>query len=346
MAESDSNTVPGAPVDRRTDGPGITHIDPADPAAPMYELLEKIRAPLTLRDTMIMPVRHGYAGQKPPDAGALPHWDHMFPNVTVKEVQIPSADGAIRCQVYRPAAQGDGLPVLVYIHGGGFMVGQSEDTDYMTRRICADNDTIVVSVNYRLAPEWPFPAGLDDCVAVYAWLRAHGRDLGGDPARVGVAGDSSGGNFAAALPLRAKAKGMAPPSVSIMFAPVLDLRFEDFESFNRLAPKGVVYDAAFMGFLRGAYCRYHEWEHPHVSPLRADLSGFPPGMIVVGTHDPLVDCCRAFARKAHEAGASQVEIFVREGMPHGFYFWPDLFREEGEAYVAVKAFLRRHLGTP
>jgi acetyl esterase len=341
MAEASTAT----PVDQRADGPGVTHIDTADPAAPMYQLLGKLRVPLTLRDTMIMPVRFGYAGQTPPDPNAVPKWDGMFPNVVVSEIMVPSANGPVRCQVYRPSAHGEGLPLVVYVHGGGFMVGRSEDTDYMTRRICADNGVVVVSVNYRLAPEWPFPAGLDDCLAVYTWLRAHGRELGGDPARIGVAGDSAGGNFAAALPLRARDKGLPAPAFAIMFAPVLDLRFEEFESFNRLAPLGVVYDSAFMGFLRGAYCRYAEWEHPHVSPLRDHLRDFPPALIVVGTHDPLVDSCAAFARKARDAGSKHVELLVREGMPHGFYFWPGVFPDENPAYAAVKSFLDKHLGT-
>src|SRR5262245_42267818 len=233
---------------------------------------------------------------------------------------------------------------MLYVHGGGFMVGRSEDTDYMARRISAENNVVVVSVNYRLAPEWPFPVGLDDCLAVYAWLRTHGRDLGGDAARVAVAGDSSGGNFAAALPLPARANGLVPPEASVMFAPVLDLNFEAYDSFNSLAPTGVVYDAAFMGFLRGAYCRYPEWKHPHVSPLRADLDQFPPAMVIVGTHDPLVDSCVAFVRKARAAGCPDIELFVSDGMPHGFYFWPGMFRQEGDAYAAVRGFLNRHLG--
>src|SRR5262245_48469526 len=304
MAEA---STADTPVDQRTGGPGVTRIDGADPAAPMYQLLAKLRVPLTLRDTMIMPVRFGYAGQTPPDPNAVPKWDGIFPNVGVSEIMVPSADGPVRCQVYRPSAHGEGLPLVVYVHGRGFMVGRSEDTDYMTRRICADNGVVAVSVNYRLAPEWPVPAVLDDCLAVYRWLCTHGRELGGDPARIGVAGDSAGGNFAAALPLRARDKGLAVPDVAIMFAPVLDLLFEQYESFNRLAPTGIAYDAAFMGFLRGAYCRYAEWEHPHVSPLRGDLAGFPPAMIMVGTHDPLVDSCVTFAHQAHAAG-TEVEL--------------------------------------
>ncbi|MBI4962239.1 MAG: alpha/beta hydrolase [Desulfomonile tiedjei] len=345
MGDPSSSVIHGTPVDQRTDGPGVTRIDSADPAASMYDLLAKVRSPVTLRDMMIFPVRAVYAGQMPPGGlEAIPHWDHMFPNVTVEEMYVPSPDGPVRCQVYRPDATAQNRPMMLYVHGGGFMLGRSEDTDYITRRICAENGVIVVSVNYRLAPEWPFPAGLDDCLAVYCWMREHGPDIGGDPGRVGVAGDSSGGNFAAVLPLLARSQNLAPPDVSVMFAPVLDFLFEEYESFNRMAPTGVVYDAPFMGFARGAYCRYSEWTHPHVSPLRGDLGGFPNAMIIVGTHDPIVDSCLEFARKLRTSASNQVELFVREGMPHGFYFWPDLFPQEEEAYGALAVFLRRHLG--
>jgi acetyl esterase len=332
-------------VDRRTDGPGVTRIDSADPAAPMYQLLAKLRKPVALRDLMLHPVRYGYAGQDLPDvATVLPPWGHLFPGMVVSEVRVPSPAGPIRCQIFRPSADAAGLPVVVYCHGGGFMVGCSEDTDYMTRRICSAAGVVVVSVNYRLAPEWPFPAGLDDCLAVYRWARAHAGEVGGDPRRVGVAGDSSGANFAAALPLRARACGLPVPDVSVQFAPVLDMRFEEYESFERLAVTGVVFDAPFLGFARGAYCRYAEWSHPHVSPLRADLRGYPPALVVAGTQDSLIDSCRAFADALRAAGGAGVELFVAEGMPHGFYFWPGVFpKQETDAYAAVAAFLSRHL---
>jgi acetyl esterase len=340
-ASSDTRDV--ADVDQRRDGPGASQIDPTDPAAPMYRLLASIRKPVALRDIMVYPVRTGYIGKDQPAPPAdFPRWDAMFPGVTVETVRLPSPAGPIRCQVYRPGA-GQALPMLIYVHGGGFMIGQSEDTDYMTRRLCAENRAIVVSVNYRLAPEWPFPAGLDDCLAVLGWLREHGRTLGGNTERIGVAGDSSGASFAASLPLRARDQGVRPPDVSVQFAPVLDMRFEQYESFNRMAPTGIVYDAAFMGFARGAYCSYAEWDHPHVSPVRADLHGYPPALIVCGTHDPLVDSCRAFAQKLQAAGNAAAELFVRDGMPHGFYFWPGMFREEQDAYAAVRSFLQRHL---
>lgn len=211
MSQSSRPEDTPSDVDRRSDGSGVTRIDPADPAAPMYQLLAKLRKPVALRDLMLCPVREGYAGQDLPEVSTvLPPWDHLFPGQTVSEIRVPSAAGPIRCQVYRPTADAVDRPVVVYCHGGGFMVGCSEDTDYVTRRLCSVAGVIVISVNYRLAPEWPFPAGLDDCLEVYRWARTHANEVGGDPRRVGVVGDSSGGNFAAALPLRARPRPGAP----------------------------------------------------------------------------------------------------------------------------------------
>src|SRR5262249_42561271 len=155
--------------------------------------------------------------------------------------------------------------------------------------------------------------GIDDCLEVYRWARSHAHEVGGDPRRVGVAGDSSGGNFAAALPLRARDHGLPIPDATVMFGPVLDFQFEVYESFEGLAVTGVVFDAAFMGFARGAYCRYAEWNPPHVSPIRGDLRGYPPALIVVGTRDPLVGSCRAFADALRAAGSASTELLVRDG---------------------------------
>jgi acetyl esterase len=232
---------------------------------------------------------------------------------------------------------------MMYFHGGGFMVGRSEDTEFLTRKMCVQNNLVVVSVNYRLAPEWPFPTGLDDCVAAYRWVLEQGDTLGADTGRIVFAGDSSGSNFAATAALRARDAGLPLPTAVVMLGPVCDFNFERYDSFNRLAPKGIVYDAAFAGFMRGGYVRYEDWSHPHVSPIYADLGGFPPTILVVGTADPIVDSARAFARKLQEAGNQSVELFVSERMPHGFYFFPRLFREEVEAYDAVEKFLQKHL---
>ena len=349
MRERWTNTDPAAiPVDRRKDGPGVTRLDPSDPAAPYYNLLSKLRNPVALRMLMIEPVRTGYIGQgHKVDPSALPPAaEQLYPKVSVSEVYVPSEKGPIRCQVFSGCGPESHGRMILYIHGGGFTVGCSEDTSYITSRIAWENRAIVVSVNYRLAPEWPFPAALDDCLTVLRWMRQYGQEINGDPSIIAVAGDSSGGNLAAALPLKARDEGLALPNAVVLMCPITDLFVEQHASYERLAPLGVVYDTAFVGFVRGAYAvRYKNWSHPHVSPALGDLRGYPPVLIISGTADPMIDDNQAFAKKLRDAGNTRVELFVRERMPHGYYFFPKLLKEGDDAFSAIGHFLGSELHT-
>lgn len=331
-------------VDQRADGPGVTHLDPADPAAPYYGLLARLRSPLTLRELMIERVRTGYIGEgAPPDPASLPPAAaDLYPEVVVEEVAVGSDAGPIRCQVFaRPEQRGTG-PLMLYLHGGGFTVGRSEDTAYITSRFAAELGLVVVSVNYRLAPEWPFPAGLDDAVAVYRWLRDGAGGLG-DPSFVAVAGDSAGGNLAAALPLRLADEGLPRPDAVVLMCPITDFVVEKHESFERLAPLGVIYDTAFVGFARGAYLVHHRnWTHPHASPIYGDLRAYPPTVIVAGEVDPVVDDNCAFAAALRLAG-TEVALHVAEKMPHGYYFFPRLLEAGEGAFAAIRTFLAPRL---
>ncbi|MGA7488211.1 MAG: alpha/beta hydrolase [Xanthobacteraceae bacterium] len=345
---NDASPTPAPFVDQLPNGPGVSTIDPAAPAAPMYRLLAKMRSPVALRDLMIRPVRAGYIGQERPiDPAELPKSAaELYPEIRVSEVAVPSPIGRIRCQVFSPhtsrAPSGDRRPMMLYLHGGGFTVGQSEDTAYITSRIAAENAIVVVSANYRLAPEWPFPACLDDCLAVLQWMQNNDGALGGEGTRIVVGGDSAGGNLAAALPIKARDAGSPPPQATVLLAPITDFFFEEHLSFERLAPVGIVYDSACIGFIRGAYLVHgRNWAHPHASPARADLRNYPPALIVSGTADPLVDDNRAFADKLRAAGGTRVEHFIREGMPHGFYFFPGMFKQGDEAFTALATFLGR-----
>ena len=330
-------------VDQRSDGPGVSNIDPSDPAAPQYRMLAKLRSPVTLRELMIKPVRTGYIGQDHPiDPKDLPPAAaQLYPQISVSEILVSSPAGPVRCQVFGNAGASPGRPMMLYVHGGGFTVGQSEDTAYIASRVAAENGMVVVGANYRLAPEWPFPAGLDDCMAMLRWMRQRGVEIGGDPSWIAVAGDSSGGNFAAALPLRAREDGVKPPDAVIPLCPITDFFFEEYASFERLGPLGIVFDTAFIGFIRGAYAVHHKnWTHPHVSPARGDLHEYPPTLIISGDADPLIDDNRAFAQKLQKHGNRRVEHFVRERMPHGYYFFPGLFDEGDEAFAAISRFLQ------
>jgi acetyl esterase len=327
---------------------GLSYIDPHDPAMPSYRVIANNRSPVALRDMMIIPVRTGYVGGgghvAPDPALAPPTGAEAVPDVDVTVVYLPVRDGVARCQVYRPrsAASDAPLPVLLYVHGGGFTVGSSDDTDYITRRLARDNGMLVVSADYRLAPEYPFPTPLEDVYDVYRWLRAHASRIGGDSAWVGAAGDSAGSNFAAALPLRARADAAPAPSAVVLLGAFVDFVAERWPSFQALAPRGIVYDSAFFGFIRGAYVPTTPWTHPLVSPIYGDLDGYPPTVIATGTHDPIVDSARAFADLLEAAG-TPIAGYWPEGMPHGFYFFPDVQIPQGDlAFAEVQRFLTRH----
>lgn len=324
---------------------GLSYVDPDDPAMPIYRLMAGFRSPLALRDMMIAPVRSGYIGDDdapapapaPADApGSAPlPGDVAVPGVNVDTVYVPLADGAARCQLYRPDdAPAGPLPLIVYFHGGGFMVGQSEDTDFVTRKLAKTNGALVLSANYRLAPEFPFPTPLDDAYGVYRWAAEHADQLDADGTRIAVAGDSAGSNFAAAIPLRARDEGARVPDAVVMRGALADFRFERWASYREQAPRGIVYDTAFVGFLRGAYLPTTDWSHPYASPIEGDLTGYPTTIVATGTHDPIVDSAQAFAARIEAAGGT-VHGYWPEGMPHGFYFFAGVVPEEARAYEHV-----------
>lgn len=325
----------------------LSHIAPDDPALPMYRVIANNRRPVALRDLMIGPVRSGYIGDgRQPDPALIPpSGAEAVPHVAVDQVYLPVRDGVARCQLYRPtaAAADEALPVIVYYHGGGFTVGVSEDCDFLARKLSFTNCALVVSANYRSAPEFMFPTPLDDAFDVYRWITGNAGLLGGDPRRIAVAGDSAGSNFAAALALRTRDEGVRVPDAVVMLGAMPDFQFERWESFRTQAPRGIVYDMAFAGFIRGAYVGPTPWDHPWVSPIEGDLAGYPPTVIAAGTHDPIVDSAVAFGERIRAAGGRTVDYFPA-GMPHGFYFFPGVHPEEDIAYQTVAKALAEVFG--
>lgn len=325
---------------------GLSYVEKDDPALPMYRVIANNRQPVALRDLMIAPVRSGYIGDgRQPDPALVPaSGAEAVPGIAVDQVYLPVRDGVARCQLYRPAGSvGAMLPAIVYYHGGGFTVGSSEDCDFLARKLAFTNHAMVVSANYRSAPEFMFPTPFDDAFDVYRWVTEHAAEIGGDPEHVVVAGDSAGSNFAAAIPLRARDEGVRVPDAVVMLGAFADFQFERWPSFLELAPRGIVYDMAFAGFIRGAYVGAERWDHPWVSPIEGDLSRYPLAVVVAGTHDPIVDSARAFVQRIRAAGGRAVEYFP-DGMPHGFYFFPGVHPEEDVAYRVVAAALRDVFG--
>src|ERR1700744_6321663 len=142
--------------------------------------------------------------------------------VPTTDLTIPGPDSPLRARHYRTAVA-EAAPLLLFFHGGGFVVGDIESHDGLCRMICRDAAIHVLSVNYRLAPEHPAPAAADDCVAAYRWARGHAAELGADPSRIGVGGESAGGNLAALVALRSRDEGIPQPTLQMLLYPLVDL---------------------------------------------------------------------------------------------------------------------------
>ena len=236
----------------------------------------------------------------------------------VRDVLIEGAQ-AIPLRVYRPPGVSDSrrLPVLVYFHGGGWVIGDLETHDVLCRQLTAEAGVSVIAVDYRLAPEHKFPAAADDAWAATRWIAAHAAELGVDADRLAVGGDSAGGNLAAVVALLAREAGGPRIALQILLYPVTDLVSES-QSYADLAD-GYMLTRDSMRWFRAQYLATEQdaadWR---VSPLRApSLAGLPPALVVTAGYDPLRDEGEAYARRLREAGVS-VDAVSFGGMIHGF----------------------------
>ena len=204
----------------------------------------------------------------------------MFPAPSVAAVEdrtIPGPAGAIAVRVYRDAeAAGGGLPVLAWLHGGGHVIGSLDTHDAMARNLCREARCVVVSVDYRMGPEHPFPAAVEDCFAAVRWLAEHGGEIGADPARIAVGGDSAGGNLAAVVALLARDEGGPALRHQLLVYPVTDYRCRG-ASYERYARGYGLLEAESMRWFQRHYLggpeRAGDWR---ASPLlAADLSRLP-----------------------------------------------------------------------
>ena len=236
----------------------------------------------------------------------------------VRDVLTEGAQ-AIPLRVYRPPGVSDSrrLPVLVYFHGGGWVIGDLETHDVLCRQLTAEAGVSVIAVDYRLAPEHKFPAAADDAWAATRWIAAHAAELGVDADRLAVGGDSAGGNLAAVVALLAREAGGPRIALQILLYPVTDLVSES-QSYADLAD-GYMLTRDSMRWFRAQYlAREQDAADWRVSPLRApSLAGLPPALVVTAGYDPLRDEGEAYARRLREAGVS-VDAISFGGMIHGF----------------------------
>lgn len=239
------------------------------------------------------------------------------PVARVEERSVATPHGAVPLRVYWPRTAGQGLPLVVYFHGGGWVICDLDSHDGLCRAMTNATDSIVVSVGYRRAPEHPFPAAAEDAYAATVWVAQHAEELGGDPQRISVAGDSAGGNLAAVTALMARDRGGPELAFQLLVYPITDCDFTT-TSYQENAEGYYVTRAAMEWYWRH-YLQDADGTHPHASPLRADdHSGLPPAHVVTAEYDPLRDEGEAYAAALQEAG---VPVTVRryDGMFHGFF---------------------------
>lgn len=245
--------------------------------------------------------------------------EQIVPVAAVEPLQIDGAAGPLDARVYRPQGQGP-FPTVAFFHGGGFVIGDLDTHDNMCRAICRGAQAVVVSVDYRLAPEHPFPAGIEDAVAATRWIAAHAAELGGSAA-VAVAGDSAGGNFAAVVAQHLRDEGV-PLTAQLLIYPAVDHADARHPSMEENA-KGYFLEAETMAWFYRHYVAAHagapDTRDVRLAPLQArSLAGLAPAVVVTAQFDPLRDAGAAYAAALQEAGV-QAEHMAGAGMIHGFF---------------------------
>jgi acetyl esterase len=251
-------------------------------------------------------------------------------DVTVTDRFADTDIGARAVRLYRPAtASGRPLPVVVNFHGGGGTLGNLDQSDWLCAQVAARVGALVVSVDYRLAPEHPFPAARDDGYAALTWVAGHAADLGARPDRLAVMGDSAGGGLAAAVCLLAREAGPAIDAQVLLY-PALDLTFTR-PSVARFAA-GPVLTRADMEVFRAHYLGTEgDATDPACSPLLApDLAGLPPTLVITAAIDPLHDDGADYARRLAEAGVA-VRHTDHARAVHGFLSFPGVCRASAAA---------------
>jgi acetyl esterase len=260
--------------------------------------------------------------------------------VAARNFTIAGPAGAIPVRHYRAA---DGAPLLVFYHGGGFVVGGLDSHDALCRRISHDAGVHVLSVDYRLAPEHKAPAAADDADAAYRWALEHAGELGADPDKVAVGGDSAGGNLAAVVTQSARADGVRLPALQFLIYPVTD--FGSATVSKTLFAEGYFLSRADMDWFHGHYLDGADIDgsDPRVAPLLAtDLSGLSPALVATGGFDPLRDEGRAYAQALAAAG---VPVDWREygSLIHAFANFFPLGGGSEAAIADLTSALRAHL---
>jgi acetyl esterase/lipase len=237
------------------------------------------------------------------------------------------------------AAEGSGDAVVLYLHGGGYCIGSLNTHRGMAARVAAVCGARVLNVDYRLAPEHPHPAAVDDAVAAYRWLLG----AGVAPGAVVVGGDSAGGGLVVATLLALRDAGEPMPAAGVCMSPWVDLTCTG-ETFETKAGEDPMCSKEGLDEMAAAYAGEHGVDHPLVSPVHADLSGLPPLLVQVGTAEVLLDDAVRLAERARAAGVD-VRLEAWDDLVHVFQAFAPMVPESVEALEGIGAFVRERLGT-
>lgn len=277
----------------------------ADVAA-LLDALAGVEAP-ALSEGTVAEARRNYDAAPKPDPEPIERVD---------DIVVPGPSGDVPVRLYADSADA-GLPVVVFFHGGGWVLSSVDGHDALARRIAIRTGALVASVDYRLAPEHPFPAPHDDCWAATAWLADHAADVGGDGARLAVCGDSAGGNLAAGVALRARDHGLSLALQALIY-PCIDDRQTTYPSMTENAA-GYFLTAADMVWFWDRFVPAEHRGDPRAVPARADdLRGLAPAYVQTAEFDPLRDEGAAYAEALRSAGVA-VDHHCYDGMVHIFF---------------------------
>jgi acetyl esterase len=266
------------------------------------------------------------------------------PMARVEDMAIPGPAGEIPARLYVAlGAPRPPQPLLVYYHGGGWVIGDLETHDGLCRFLAEHSGCRVLSIDYRLAPEHPFPAAVEDAAAAFAWAAAHAAELGADPARVAVVGDSAGGNLSAGVCLQARNAGGAQPAMQLLLYPATDVVGEQ-ASRNTFA-EGFLLTRNDMQWFEDHYLPEGcEADDPRASMMRArDVSGLPPAYVATAGFDPLRDEGEIYAARMRGAGV-RVVLQRHPGLIHGFANLTAICPSARAAMFEVAGALRMGLG--
>lgn len=265
------------------------------------------------------------------------------PVASVRDLVVDGPVGPVPVRAYRPDGEGL-LPALVYLHGGGFVLGSVDAVDDVARYLANHAGCVVLSVDYHLAPEHRFPVAAEEALAALTWLRERASELGVDAGRLAVGGDSAGANLAAAACLMARDRGLGQPRFQMLVYPVVDM--EDADRYPSTAEngKGYILSLEDMEYFHGHYLGSPEdARNPYASPILADsLAGLAPAWIVTAGFDPLRDQGRAYAERLEREGVD-VELSAYPDMMHGFLTMAGVLERGRELEEEAARKLRRRL---